>query len=731
MLNKRTQWFGGATRWVLATGLAMGLLGGPAGSVWAESVAKVDGSAFPPIVGEDQPIMPLSEVRIGMRGYGLTVFAGTAIEAFPVEVRAIVPTSTPGRATVWVDCLDPRMQKSGPVQGMSGSPIYLWDAGEAGEVGKGGRLIGAFAFGYANTNECVAGVQPIEYMRETGGRADADRSAEAAAAGSRIPAGRLVELLRRAERRMPTAAGVVGSGRYRLTAVRRAIEAKAGAGEGVAALRDASRRPAVLAGRDAVLDGSVWGGGVGIPTEVGTPNGGAGGAQRMMLPMLVGSEGLAAMLGPALEPMGIVPVGGAGGGVGGGVGVGARGAVNGLVAGEPAPSIDRETKLEPGSMVSIPLAFGDMDLSAAGTVTDVRPDGTVLAFGHAMYGSGPVALPMASSYVHFIASLRTISFKNSGSIRLLGSLVQDEAFAVAGTREKVWRSMPMSVTVEQPGVEPTTYRYEVVEHPELTPLIVAALASMSFDAVQTMPAMQTLHAELTMVFTDGQTLEVAMPVLNMGDGQLFGALVPFIVTPLMNPVATLKLASADVRLRSEPVFRFGTLTGVTLDRPTAEPGQTVGLTATVKPAEGPERAVRLEVPIPEDMGAGQVSVLVGGANLYTQFALMGKPYLMNISDGGDVLELLETVGNMPATRLSGMVLPNGGGDGGGGSGVSVAVGRTEMPGLPGSRLAVLGGASTTGVLPVLTPEWASAETGLMIDGVLELPLEIVVPGEEE
>ncbi|MEM6391917.1 MAG: hypothetical protein AAF797_04020 [Planctomycetota bacterium] len=714
-------------------GVAVGIGWGTAGCAVAETAAETGADiqastaapAFPPIVGEDQPIMPLSEVRIGMRGYGLTVFAGTEIEAFPVEVRAIVPTSTPGRATVWVDCLDPRMQKSGPVQGMSGSPIYLWDEGQSGELGEGGRLIGAFAFGYANTNECVAGVQPIEYMRETGGRADADRSAEAAAEAPKAPAGRLVELLRHAECGMPAAAGVVGSGQYRLTAVRRAVEGKAGSGEGLTALRDASRRLGVLAGRDAVLDASLLEGLAGLRAERGA--GGMDRAQRLMLPMRVGSEGLAEMLGPALRPMGIVPVGGAGSGPG----FGGPRAVNGLVAGEPAPSIDRETKLEPGSMVSIPLAFGDMDLSAAGTVTDVRPDGTVLAFGHAMFGSGPVALPMASSYVHFIASLRTISFKNSGSLKLMGSLVQDEAFAVAGTRDKVWRSMPMSVTVEQPGVEPTTYRYEVVEHPELTPMIVFALTAMSFDAVQTMPAMQTLHTELVMNFTDGQSLEVAMPVLNLGDGQTFGALVPFIVMPLMNPVATLQLASAEVRLRSEPVLRYGTLTGVTLDRPTAQPGQTVGLTAMVKPAEGPERAVRLEVPVPDDMGAGQVSLLVGGANLYTQFTLMGKPYLMNISDGGDVLELLDTIGNMPATRLSGMILPNGGGDGGLGSGVSMAVGRTEMPGLPGSRLAVLGGASTTSVLPVLTPQWASAETGLMIDGVLELPLEIVVPGEEE
>src|SRR5690606_37098166 len=66
---------------------------------------------------------------------------------------------------------DPRLEHSGPVQGMSGSPIYLWELGEEKQLGEGGRLIGAFAFGYAMIKECLAGVQPIELMRQVGERA--------------------------------------------------------------------------------------------------------------------------------------------------------------------------------------------------------------------------------------------------------------------------------------------------------------------------------------------------------------------------------------------------------------------------------------------------------------------------------------------------------------------------------------------------------------------------------
>ena len=126
------------------------------------------------------PIMPLADIRVGMKGYGRTVFQGTRIEPFNVEVISVVPNSSPKRSVIWIRCGDPRMVESGPVQGMSGSPIYLWDEDEPHELNKGGRLIGAFAFGFTESKQCLVGVQPIEYMRESATRiADPDGQAQA------------------------------------------------------------------------------------------------------------------------------------------------------------------------------------------------------------------------------------------------------------------------------------------------------------------------------------------------------------------------------------------------------------------------------------------------------------------------------------------------------------------------------------------------------------------------
>lgn len=37
-----------------------------------------------------EPIMPLAQVRAGMKGYAKTVFSGSKIKSFPVEVLGVV-----------------------------------------------------------------------------------------------------------------------------------------------------------------------------------------------------------------------------------------------------------------------------------------------------------------------------------------------------------------------------------------------------------------------------------------------------------------------------------------------------------------------------------------------------------------------------------------------------------------------------------------------------------------
>lgn len=117
------------------------------------SVANAQAPAAPSIGAAGPDILPLSEVRRGQKGYGLSVVTGNAIERFEVEVVDLLPNAAPGRAYVLVRVSGLGLEKSGVVAGMSGSPVYI-----------DGRLMGALSATWSFSKEPLGLVTPIEAM---------------------------------------------------------------------------------------------------------------------------------------------------------------------------------------------------------------------------------------------------------------------------------------------------------------------------------------------------------------------------------------------------------------------------------------------------------------------------------------------------------------------------------------------------------------------------------------
>ncbi|HVU04842.1 MAG TPA: SpoIVB peptidase S55 domain-containing protein [Polyangiaceae bacterium] len=111
------------------------------------SVARADGFASRP------DIIPVDQIKKGMKGYGLTVFEGTKPEKFDVEVIDVLRNFRPHQELILVKTIHPRLAIAKVVAGMSGSPIYL-----------DGKMAGAYAYGWTFGSEPVAGVTPIRSM---------------------------------------------------------------------------------------------------------------------------------------------------------------------------------------------------------------------------------------------------------------------------------------------------------------------------------------------------------------------------------------------------------------------------------------------------------------------------------------------------------------------------------------------------------------------------------------
>lgn len=94
-----------------------------------------------------------SELKSGMKGYGLSVFKGTQPERFEVEVLGVLKNAFPNQDMILIRMSGANLELHKVIAGMSGSPIYIE-----------GKLIGALAYGWTFENLPLAGVTPIHNM---------------------------------------------------------------------------------------------------------------------------------------------------------------------------------------------------------------------------------------------------------------------------------------------------------------------------------------------------------------------------------------------------------------------------------------------------------------------------------------------------------------------------------------------------------------------------------------
>ncbi len=106
---------------------------------------------------DDTPIMPLSEIKPGMMGEWHTTVSGSRVDSFPMQVVGIAENFIgPQRPVIICKALDATNKFTGPVAGMSGSPVFI-----------DGKLIGAYAYGFLwPKDQALIGVTPVESMLE-------------------------------------------------------------------------------------------------------------------------------------------------------------------------------------------------------------------------------------------------------------------------------------------------------------------------------------------------------------------------------------------------------------------------------------------------------------------------------------------------------------------------------------------------------------------------------------
>lgn len=474
--------------------------------------------AVPAALAAGPNILPFSELRPGMKGTGRTVFRGTQVESFDVEILGTLPNIGPGQNLILARCTGGPLAETGVLAGMSGSPIFV-----------DGKLVGAVAYNWGFAKDAIAGVTPIEEML--------------AVAVTGAPAARRVG---------------TGIGTYEIERLR--------SPESVVAFFS-SGLPALAAPSAAAMPAS-------IPLSV------AG----------FGPEGLSRIL-PGLERFGLLPV------VGGGSGL------------APSPS----PQLEAGSAVGLKLVRGDVDMTATGTVTQVDAD-RVLAFGHLLFGLGPVSFPLTGARVEALMPSLQRSLRLATPLSELGSFVEDRAPAVVGKLGSSARMIPVRLQLSKGGHEHRSYSFDVADDPLLAPLLLYT----SLNGI--LASTERVYGNITLRLEEGSVIKMEGHEDVELQNLFTGTMAPYFATGtsafilyllMNNDLSSPRIAGVNLMLEYDDEPRTARLRRVTLDRYRVRAGETVQATVVLRPYRGPDLVLTREIAIPPETPAGPLALNVG------------------------------------------------------------------------------------------------------------------------
>jgi hypothetical protein len=344
-------------------------------------------------------------------------------------------------------------------------------------------------------------------------------------------------------------------------------------------------------------------------------------------------------------------------------------------------SQDAPSRLRPGGPLAVALASGDIQYTAIGTVTDVA-EGLMLGFGHGMFRSGTVELPMGPGYVHTIVASRMNSFKLGSGLAMTGTLNRDESTAVAGIPGEPARTVPMRVKVRWPGRGGEAhYDVQLSRLDWLTPAVSTWVLLDAVLGQRDLPPEHTLDYRVSVDFGPLGRYVSANRISGMSVYPPLSDLSRTISAMLWNPFGEpVYPRGIEVEVAVEPADRSAQMIRLDLDSPVVRPGGTLRGRVTLDRWQKPRISAKVALEIPEDLPEGEYVLRALDFGDAAQELFVSRPQLFDIRSPEQLLEALRTIADFPAGRIYLRVDRQRPG---------VALDRNELPGLPASRTRLL------------------------------------------
>jgi hypothetical protein len=270
-----------------------------------------------------------------------------------------------------------------------------------------------------------------------------------------------------------------------------------------------------------------------------------------------------------------------------------------------------DAPLEPGSNLVISLVRGDLDVSAAGTVTYI--DGQKLyAFGHMLFDLGFTDLPMHNGRTLAVFPGLQSSFKIVETGDAVGTIGQDRSSGVYGMLGQKARMIPLSVDITTSRGIKKSLNFEVAHDRFLAPLLINLTVYDSIIASERAMGMQTLGVKGTIDIKGEEPVKIENRFSSESEAPAYASL--SIASPVNFLMASgfkdLDVEKIAITIESQEDDRAAMLDSIRLDRTELKAGDTANIDILYRKATGEILSDSYPIKLPSDLPPGRISLVV-------------------------------------------------------------------------------------------------------------------------
>ncbi|HMD99882.1 MAG TPA: SpoIVB peptidase S55 domain-containing protein [Terriglobia bacterium] len=288
----------------------------------------------------------------------------------------------------------------------------------------------------------------------------------------------------------------------------------------------------------------------------------------------------------------------------------------GVLSGAPTPvagDSDATKSLIPGSMVSLFLVSGDLNLNADCTVTYRKGD-DLYACGHRLLQVGPAEIPFAPAHVLVTVPSLSSSFKIDVPGQPVGTIQQDRFSAVYGVLGDKASLIPVHIRLDSTLNRQTDYNLNIIQEPFLSPLLLNLAVVSVLTATERAMGPSTLDIKGKIRLSGGQSVDLEdVASSEMGAAGPAGLAVATPLNYIMNSnFPGLHVEGIDIAAVSQDERRVADVEQVWATQSEVHPGDHIEVTALLRTPSGESLTEKIPVTIPDSISDKVLSLIVGG-----------------------------------------------------------------------------------------------------------------------